>query len=226
MTVIKIGKMKQSEIERLDREADEWWNSRYPPLKLGPIVKTAMKNMKIGYARVSRDDQNLDLQTDALTAAGAERTFTDKASGAQFDRPGLREMLSHVRKGDTVIVWRLDRLARSLKDLMEIATDLERSGTNLILLNEGIDTTTTSGKLFFQIFGALAEFERNLIRERTNAGLAAARSRGRLGGRKPVLTDEKKAAIDAMAKGRPAASIRSIANAVGVSERTIRRYLQ
>ncbi len=185
--------------------------------------------MKIGYARVSREDQNLDLQTDALADAGAERVFTDKATGANTDRPGLTEMLSHVRKGDTVIVWRLDRLARSLKDLIEIAARLETLEVNLRFLNEGIDTTSISGKLFFQIFGALAEFERNLIRERTQAGLQAARSRGRVGGRKPVLTAEKKAAIDAMRTNAATAGTEltcsEIGRAVGVSERTIRRYL-
>lgn len=181
--------------------------------------------MKIGYARVSRDDQNLDLQIDALTEAGAERIFTDKATGANCDRTGLNEMLSHAREGDVVIVWRLDRLARSLKDLLDIALKLDRDRVQLRLLHEAIDTSTVSGKLFFHIFGAIAEFERNLIRERTNAGLQAARSRGRVGGRKTVLTDERKAAIDAMARTRPTRPIREISRAVGISERTVRRYL-
>jgi len=185
--------------------------------------------MKLGYARVSREDQNLDLQLDALKAAGAERIFTDKASGAYAARPGLNEMLGQLRAGDTVIVWRLDRLARSLKDLIELAARLEANDVGLMLLNERIDTSSVAGRLFFQIFGAIAEFERNLIRERTSAGLAAAKARGKTGGRRRILDADKQRSIAilveaARAKGE-APSARAIANTVGASERTIRRFI-
>src|ERR1700736_1608001 len=139
--------------------------------------------MLIGYARVSTADQNLDLQRDALKKAGSKRVFSDQMSGARADRPGLAEALSHARQGDALVVWRLDRLGRSLPNLIEVVAELERRGVGFKSLTESIDTTTTGGKLIFHIFGALAEFERNLIRERTNAGLAAARARGRVGGR-------------------------------------------
>jgi len=139
--------------------------------------------MRIGYARVSTDDQHLELQTDALNQAGCEKSYEDRLSGARADRPGLREALKFARRGDTITVWRLDRLSRSLKDLIEMVAQLEERGIGLMSLQESIDTTSSSGKLIFHVFGALAEFERNLIRERTQAGLAAARARGRLGGR-------------------------------------------
>lgn len=150
--------------------------------------------MQIGYARVSTQDQTLALQEDALTAAKCELTFRDTMSGAKADRPGLEQARSHLRHGDTLVVWRLDRLGRSLQDLIAVVTDLEKKGIGFMSLTEQIDTTTPSGKLIFHIFGALAEFERNLIRERTQAGLAAARVRGRKGGRPSVLRelDQKK----------------------------------
>ena len=138
--------------------------------------------MLIGYARVSTDDQNLNLQKDALTRAGCERILEDRQSGAKADRPGLRDALDYARDGDTLTVWRLDRLSRSLKDLIDLVSQLEARGIGLKSLHESIDTTSSSGKLIFHVFGALAEFERNLIRERTQAGLAAARARGRRGG--------------------------------------------
>jgi len=178
--------------------------------------------MKIGYARVSTQDQNLALQTDALLSAGAKRIFTDTATGSNTERPGLKELFGHIREGDCVIVWRLDRIARSLKDLIDLAAELEHRGAQLISLHENIDTTTTTGKLFFHIFGALAEFERNLIIERTQAGLSAARARGRKGGRKPVLTEDKKNTLDMLLKA--SGDLRAHARALGVSERTIRRY--
>jgi DNA invertase Pin-like site-specific DNA recombinase len=141
--------------------------------------------MLIGYARVSTDEQNLDLQRDALLKAGvaAKDIFTDKVTGTQSDRPGLTQALSHLRAGDTLIVWRLDRLGRSLKHLIETVTVLKEQGVAFKSLTENIDTSTATGNLVFQIFGALAEFERNLIQERTMAGLEAARARGRKGGR-------------------------------------------
>lgn len=148
--------------------------------------------MKIGYARVSTAEQNLDLQRDALLASGCERVVTDKASGAVAARPGLEKVKEQLRSGDTLVVWRLDRLGRSLRDLITWMTYLEEHGVALLSLHEAIDTATTSGKLTFHLFGALAEFERNLIRERTQAGLIAARARGRNGGRPTALTKDKR----------------------------------
>ncbi len=130
--------------------------------------------MRIGYARVSTDDQNLDLQKDALGRAGCERILEDHEGGAKAARPGLAAVLEYTRKGDTLTVWRLDRLGRSLRDLIDLVNQLEDRGVGLQSLQEAIDTTTSSGKLIFHVFGALAEFERNLICERTQAGLAAA----------------------------------------------------
>jgi DNA invertase Pin-like site-specific DNA recombinase len=147
--------------------------------------------MLIGYARVSTHDQTLNLQQDALQKAGCSKIFTDTASGAQTERKGLEAALSYVRKGDSLVVWRLDRLGRSLPHLIAAMTDLEERGIGFKSLMENIDTTTSGGKLIFHIFGALAEFERNLIRERTQAGLTAARARGRKGGRPNALTDRQ-----------------------------------
>lgn len=190
--------------------------------------KRSRKAMKLGYARVSTADQNLDLQLDALKAAGAERVFTDTASGAAALRAGLADLIERVRKGDTVVIWRLDRLARSLKELIEIAANIEAAGAHLHSITEGIDTTTPAGRLFFHIFGSIAEFERNLIQERTQAGLAAARARGRTGGRKPALDADKQKAVKTMlaAAKRKKEDPRfgEIGRAVGVSERTIRRF--
>lgn len=152
--------------------------------------------MIIGYARVSTQDQHADLQTDALTQAGCEQIFQEKITGKLRERPELTQCLRTLRKGDTLVVWRMDRLARSLKDLVEIIEDLHQREIGFKSLNENIDTTSASGKLIFHIFGALAEFEHTLILERTKAGLAAARARGRKGGRKPAMTvaDVRKAA--------------------------------
>lgn len=178
--------------------------------------------MLLGYARVSTDEQSLDLQRDALRAAGCEVIFEDAASGAQRERPGLHEALSFVRPGDVLIVWRLDRLGRSLHHLIEIVNDLRARGIEFRSLNDNIDTSSPAGKLVFHIFGALAEFERELIRERTRAGLRAARERGRLGGRPRALDAEQLEAARAMlATGQ---SMRRVARIFGVSERTIRRY--
>lgn len=180
--------------------------------------------MKIGYQRVSTDGQSLDLQTDALKAAGCERVFTDTATGSNVDRPGFADMCTRIRPGDTVIVWRLDRLARSLKDLIETAERFAEAGVALVSLTEGIDTTTAAGKLFYQIFGAIAEFERSLLIERTHAGLAAARSRGNYGGRKPALTRSQFNSAKKLIKaggGQP--NLAEIARTVNASPRTIRR---
>src|SRR3954467_10501673 len=146
-------------------------------------MKTPSKaGMLVGYARVSTEDQNLDLQRDALTRAGCERIFTDVASGAKDDRTGLAGALAFLRPGDTLVVWKLDRLGRSLKHLIETVTALQARKIGFRSPQESIDTTTSGGKLIFHVFGALAEFERDLIRERTQAGLQAARARGRKGG--------------------------------------------
>ena len=153
--------------------------------------------MRIGYARVSTQDQKPELQLDALAAAGCEQVFHEKMSGKVRERPQLDACLRTVRKGDTLVVWRLDRLGRSLKDLVEIVHALEGRGIGFQSLTESIDTTTAGGRLVFHVFGALAEFEHNLIRDRTVAGLAAARARGRKGGRRLKLStgDVRKAAV-------------------------------
>jgi DNA invertase Pin-like site-specific DNA recombinase len=155
--------------------------------------------MKIGYARVSTDDQNLDLQRDALTAAGCERQFTDTASGAKAARPGLAEALAFARPGDVLTVWRLDRLGRSLPELVKVVGELQAAGIGFESLTERIDTSTAAGELVFHVFGSIAQFERRLMIERTQAGLAAARSRGRKGGR-PGASAETVNAIAALAK--------------------------
>jgi DNA invertase Pin-like site-specific DNA recombinase len=146
---------------------------------------------KIGYARVSTADQDPALQLDALAKVGCVRVFQDKASGGKADRPGLTAALAFVREGDVLVVWKLDRLGRSLPHLIETVTALETRGVGFRSLTEAIDTTTSGGRLIFHIFGALGQFERDLIRERTRAGLDAAAARGRRGGRKPVVTEER-----------------------------------
>lgn len=152
--------------------------------------------MKIGYARVSTRDQNPELQVNALNEVGCEQVFVEKISGTAKERTELEQCKRTLRKGDTLIVWRLDRLGRSLKDLVDIIQELDSKGVGFVSLTESIDTTTAGGRLIFHIFGSLAEFERNLISERTLAGLAAARARGRKGGRRPKMSvsDTKKAA--------------------------------
>ncbi|AGH49275.1 resolvase [Sphingomonas sp. MM-1] len=145
----------------------------------------------IGYARVSTADQKLSLQQDALAHAGCERIFDDQASGAKADRPGLAEALAYLRSGDTLVVWKLDRLGRSMRHLIDAVDALAARGIGFRSLTEHIDTTTPGGMLVFNIFGALAQFERDLIRERTQAGLSAARERGSRGGRRPVVTPDK-----------------------------------
>ena len=168
--------------------------------------------MFIGYGRASGSEQNLDLQRDALKHAGCKKVFTDKISGARSDRPGLGDALNYARDGDVIVVWRLDRLGRSLSHLITTIQDLEQRGIGFRSLTESIDTTTTGGRLVFHIFGALAEFERNLIRERTKAGLAAALQRGRVGGRPPSMTKEKiKAAAKLLADGNPPRDVASLA---------------
>jgi len=141
--------------------------------------------MNVGYARVSTRDQKPELQLDALREAGCERIFEEKASGAQRDRPELKAALDYMRGGDTLVVWKLDRLARSMKQFVDTVEGLDKRGIGFRSITESIDTVTPGGKLVFHVFGALAEFERSIIRERTEAGLRAARDRGRLGGRPP-----------------------------------------
>ena len=181
--------------------------------------------MLAGYARVSTADQNLDLQRDALTKAGCEKIFTDVASGAASERQGLKEAFEYVRAGDVLVVWRLDRLGRSLQHLLEVINDLQERGIGFKSVSEALDTTTSGGKLVFQIFGALAEFERNLIRERTLAGLASARARGRMGGRPKVL-DAAKVAIARKLYEERTQTVEEICSLLGVSRPALYQYLR
>jgi DNA invertase Pin-like site-specific DNA recombinase len=183
--------------------------------------------MLVGYARISTTDQTLSLQQDALGRAGCERIFTDTASGAKADRPGLEEAVEYVRSGDTLIVWKLDRLGRSLPHLIETVKQLEQRGIGFRSLTEQIDTTTSGGTLIFHVFGALAEFERNLIRERTMAGLASARARGRNGGhpRAAGLNDAKKVALAQRLYEDKTNTIVDICQTLRVSRATLYRYL-
>jgi DNA invertase Pin-like site-specific DNA recombinase len=177
--------------------------------------------MLIGYARVSTTEQTLHLQHDALTKAGCNKLFTDTASGAKIERKGLDEALAYVRKGDTLVVW---RLGRSLPHLITTLTSLEERGIGFKSLTENIDTTTSGGKLIFHIFGALAEFERNLIRERTQAGLTAARARGKKGGRPKVITVQKRSiAKELYDTGHP---ILDICRTLKISRATLYRGLK
>jgi DNA invertase Pin-like site-specific DNA recombinase len=183
--------------------------------------------MLIGYARVSTIEQTLDLQQDALRQAGCEQVFTDHISGAKSERPGLTQALEFGRSGDILVVWKLDRLGRSLKQLIEIVTELQKRNVGFRSLTENIDTTSPGGKLIFHIFGSLAEFERDLIRERTLAGLAAARARGRRGGRPRVagLNDEKKIAFARALYNDKQQSIKTICDMLKVSRSTLYRYI-
>ena len=180
--------------------------------------------MLVGYARVSTFEQNLSLQVDALQQAGCEEIFEDRASGAKTDRPGLQEAVKYVRQGDTLLVWRLDRLGRSLIHLIETVAQLEEQGIGFRSLQEAIDTTSSGGRLVFQIFGALAEFERNLIRERTLAGLKAARARGRIGGR-PKALDATKTELLYKLYDEKQHTIKEICQLLGISKQTLYDYL-
>src|SRR5438270_4316328 len=181
--------------------------------------------MFIGYARVSTDDQNLDLQRDALQKAGCEQIYTDQVSGTKAIRPGLTAALSHLREGDTLVVWRLDRLGRSLRHLIDTVTTLAERGIGFKSLTETIDTTTSGGKLVFNIFASLAEFEREIIRERTRAGLEAARSRGRNGGPKHKLTP-KQVEIVRQLYADKSHSLQEICDTFGISRTTLWRYVK
>jgi DNA invertase Pin-like site-specific DNA recombinase len=186
---------------------------------------------RIGYARVSTDDQNPSLQLDALASAGCAKIFQDQASGAKSARPGLASAREYLRAGDALVVWRLDRLGRSLRDLVEIVNSLEERDIGFVSLTESIDTSTPGGKLIFHVFASLAEFERDLIRERTRAGLASARARGRKGGRPSVMDSEKtrianKLLSETGSDGKPVTTVTEVAEALGVSRATIYRTLQ
>jgi DNA invertase Pin-like site-specific DNA recombinase len=182
--------------------------------------------MKIGYVRVSKQEQHEALQIDALKEAGCEKWFVDKMTGSKAERKGLDEALAYVRPGDTFVVWKLDRAGRSLTHLIELLKGLQEHGIEFISLTEQIDTTTPGGKLIFHLMGALAEFERDLIRERTNAGLAAARARGRIGGRPRKLKTNGKVALARRMFADQSHSIPEICAALGISRATLYRYVK
>jgi len=181
--------------------------------------------MFVGYARVSTVEQNISLQLDALSQAGCEKIFQDKISGAKMVRPGLQAALEYVQPGDTLMVWRLDRLGRSLRHLIETVSHLEERGIDLRSLHEALDTKTAGGRLIFQIFGALAEFERNLIRERTLAGLKAARARGRIGGR-PKSLDTSETELLYRLRDEKEHTVKEICQILGISKPTFYTYLK
>mgnify|MGYP003148988473 CR=1 FL=1 len=180
--------------------------------------------MLIGYARVSTADQDLALQLDALQAAGCDRVFEERASGARSDRPVLAEAMDYAREGDVLVVWRLDRLGRSLKDLISNVEQLRARGVGFRSLAESVDTTTAGGQLVFHLFGALAEFERELIRERTMAGLAAARARGRKGGRPAKMTRAKVRQASLLLADRTT-DVGALCETLGVSRSTLYSYV-
>lgn len=184
--------------------------------------------MLLGYSRVSTSDQNLDLQIDALKKAGCEKIFQDKLSGAISNRPGLEKLFEHVRSGDCIVVWKLDRLGRSLKDLIEIINQLHEKGVSFRSLTENIDTTSNAGKLIFHIFCSLAEFERSLIKERIAAGIEAARSRGKVLGRKAGLSKEaeKNAILAASLYTKNKLSGEAICEELNISRPTLYKYLK
>ncbi len=181
--------------------------------------------MLIGYARVSTDDQNPTLQTDALTKEGCEKVYTDTMTGTRAKRPQLDKALEHVQKGDTFVVWRLDRLGRNLKHLIELVTQFETRSISFKSLTEAIDTTTSGGRLIFYIFGAMAEFESNIIKERTNAGLKAARARGRLGGRRHKLSAKQRTHAVKLHKDGDHA-VKEICEIMKISRATLYNYLK
>jgi DNA invertase Pin-like site-specific DNA recombinase len=180
--------------------------------------------MLIGYARVSTEDQKLHLQHDALSTAGCRKTFNEKVSGTGTRLPGRDELLDYARPGDVVVVWKLDRLGRSLRDLVEIVTALNERGIGLRSLHESIDTTTPAGKLTFHVFAALSEFEADVLRERTRAGLAAARDRGKKLGRPRTLSPEQVEMARTM-MANPKLSARQVAEQLGVHRSTLYRCL-
>lgn len=180
-------------------------------------------NQRIGYARVSTDDQHLDLQRDALRQARCGVVYEEAVSGKNTARPEFEQCRNALRAGDTLVVWRLDRLGRSLSDLLQIVTELEQGSIGFESLTEKIETGSPAGKLIFHIFAALAEFDRGLIRERTQAGLAAARARGRAGGRKPKLGEQRVREIKALLRD-PDIQVTEVARRYGVSRTTIYKH--
>lgn len=179
--------------------------------------------MLIGYARVSTEEQNLQLQTDALNKVGCERIFTDKATGSNLNRPGLTEALSHLRPGDTLVIWKLDRLGRTVKGLVDFVTKLEAQDVNFHSITDKIDTSSTAGRFFFHIMASLSQMEGELTRERTKAGLAAARAVGRIGGRQRRMTDSKiEAAKKLLISGK---TPRDVAKILEVSVPTLYRWI-
>ena len=180
--------------------------------------------MRIGYARVSTNDQDPTLQLDALHAANCERIYTETASGAQRDRPELTAALEYMREGDTLVVWKLDRLARSLRQLIETVGSLQDQGINFVSITDPIDTTTAAGRLIFHVFASLAEFERAQIGERTRAGLASARARGRLGGRPHALSETDISAAKALLSD-PHITMAQVARRLNVAPSTLYRHL-
>jgi len=181
--------------------------------------------MLIGYMRVSTSDQSLNLQSDDLLKAGCDRIFEDVASGAKSDRKGLKEAIEFCRPGDVLVCWKLDRVGRSLKDLIEIVNTLKNRGVGFRCLTQQLDTTTSSGMLFFHIMGSLAEFERSLIQERTAAGLASARARGRLGGR-PKVDNSKRAEVASNLHTEGRTPIMTICETLKISRATLYRDLK
>jgi len=181
--------------------------------------------MLIGYARISTHDQCLNLQQDALHQAGCEKIFSDEVSGTTSSRPGLDKLKEQLRSGDTLVVWRLDRLGRSVRDLIDWVTTLENEGVGFISLQESIDTTTSNGTLVFHLFAALAEFERNLISERTRAGLDSARARGRKGGRPKALDKEKRKLLIELYDQKKI-PINTLCKMMGISKPTLYSYLK
>lgn len=181
--------------------------------------------MKVGYIRTSKKDQNPDLQRRELEAFGCERFFEEQISSRKAERPELLAALDYCREGDALVVWKLDRFGRSLKELIELVNGLNERGVEFVSLRESLDTTTPGGKLVFHVFGAVAEFERDVIRERTFAGLEAARTRGRKGGRKPVM-DQKKIALASKLMLNRETPMSEVCEAVGVSKATLYRYLK
>lgn len=184
--------------------------------------------MKIGYARVSTKEQNLSLQIDALKKEGCYMVFQEKVSGSKADRPELRKMIDQLREGDIIIIWKLDRLGRSFRDLVNLIREIQDRGAGLKSLNDSIDTTTAHGKLIFHIFASLAEFERDIISERTKAGLASARARGRVGGRPKGLSKEAldKAIIVETLYKQGDMSIAQICKHVSIARSTVYNYLK
>src|SRR6202007_3443056 len=187
------------------------------------MPKGELQPRRIVYARVSTRDQNLEMQLDALNKAGCKRIFTDKLSGAQVERPGLQEALSHLREADTLVVWKLDRLGRSVKGLVDLVNELEAQKVHFQSITDGVDTKTPAGRFFFHVMETLAQMERELILERTRVGLEVARSQGRVGGRKRRMTDSKvQAARKLLASGTPP---NEVALSLGVSVPTLYRWV-